>query len=333
MSTAGPMSLSGAAGGGAVLVLTHPFDPTADGVVEELNARQVEVFRCDPGQFPSALNLTSRLGAEPRGTLRLGDRTLDLGRVRCAYYRRPTRFAFDPEMSPAEQAWALGEARMGFGGVVSLLPRWLNHPFAIAGAEYKPVQLAAAHAAGLTVPATLVTNEPREARAFAREYGPVVVKSFTSAPLSDGTSTAMTFTTAVDPDTIDVSVSRTAHLFQALVPKEYEVRVTVVDGVPYAARIDAHSAAARLDWRSDYDHVSYAPVDTPDTITDGIAALMKHLDLRFGALDFVVTPAGEWVFLEVNPNGQWAWIEDACGLPITAALADALVRDALVDVT
>src|SRR6266851_4864116 len=43
-----------------------------------------------------------------------------------------------------------------------------------------------------------------------------------------------------------------------------------------------------------------------------------------GALDFLVTPEGKWVFLEINPNGQWAWIEEETGLPIAAAIADAL---------
>lgn len=50
-----------------------------------------------------------------------------------------------------------------------------------------------------------------------------------------------------------------------------------------------------------------------------------RLGLRFGALDFLVTPSGEWYFLEVNPNGQWAWIEQETGLPISSAIADALI--------
>jgi D-alanine-D-alanine ligase-like ATP-grasp enzyme len=55
---------------------------------------------------------------------------------------------------------------------------------------------------------------------------------------------------------------------------------------------------------------------------------MNMLDLRFGALDFLVTPEGEWVFLEINPNGQWAWIEENTGLPITSAIADILAGEA-----
>jgi glutathione synthase/RimK-type ligase-like ATP-grasp enzyme len=104
--------------------------------------------------------------------------------------------------------------------------------------------------------------------------------------------------------------------------------LTVVDGDLFATRIDAGSAEAVVDWRADYDHLTYMAVDVPAAVRVGVVALMGRLCLRFAALDFVVTPDGRWVFLEVNPNGQWAWIEDATGQPIAAAIATALQREA-----
>jgi glutathione synthase/RimK-type ligase-like ATP-grasp enzyme len=64
----------------------------------------------------------------------------------------------------------------------------------------------------------------------------------------------------------------------------------------------------------------------PAGVRVGVSALMGRLGLRFGTFDFIVTPDDRWVFLEINPNGQWAWIEDAAGLPIAASIADALTR-------
>lgn len=58
--------------------------------------------------------------------------------------------------------------------------------------------------------------------------------------------------------------------------------------------------------------------------------MRSYLDsfgLLFGAFDFSVTPNGEWWFLECNPNGAWAWIEDRVQLPIANALADLLARE------
>jgi hypothetical protein len=91
----------------------------------------------------------------------------------------------------------------------------------------------------------------------------------------------------------DATVALTAHLFQALLFKQYEARLTVVDDELFATRIDAGSEAAKMDWRRDPDSLRYSKIELP-------------------------------VFLEVNPNGQWAFIEDATGQPITAAIADAL---------
>lgn len=68
-------------------------------------------------------------------------------------------------------------------------------------------------------------------------------------------------------------------------------------------------------------------VTVPDQIREAVSQLLARLRLRFDALDFVVTPQDEWMFLEINPNGQWAWLQDATGLPIAAAIADALTKE------
>lgn len=307
------------------LVLTHPFDPTADYVVAELNRRRAPVFRCDPGEFPQKLTLTARLGSRRGGwdgSLRLPRRTVSLSDIGCAYYRRPTGFDLPAEMAEQVRRWAAAEARMGLGGVLSALPRWLNHPAAIAGAEYKPVQLAHAVESDLAVPATLVTNDPVEAASFLAQVGRVVYKPFTPTGFVERDAHRVVYTSSVEE--VDLSVCGTAHLFQTWVDKQYEVRLTVVDDTFLAARIDATSASAAVDWRSDHDAVTYRPVDVPAPVRDGVRKLMAGLGLRFAAADFIVDPDDRWWFLEINPNGQWAWIEDATGLPIASAIADAL---------
>lgn len=311
-----------------VLVLTHPFDPTADYVVEALHRRDVPVFRCDPGEFPKRLSLAATLdGAGWVGSLRLPERDVYLQDIGCAYYRRPTVFDLPDGMGDDVRRWAGQEARMGLGGVLSALPRWLNHPSDIAAAEYKPVQLAAACAGGLTVARTLITNDCAAAVDFARIVGKVVYKPLTPVNVTDGDTHRIVFTTPVSADRIDDSVALTAHLFQEWIDKAYEVRLTVVDDDMFVTRLDAGTAAGAVDWRADYDELTYTTLgDMPDVVRTGVIALMRRLRLRFGAFDFAVTPDGDWVFLEVNPNGQWAWIEDSTGQPIADAIAAALRR-------
>ncbi len=310
----------------SVMILTHQFDPTVDKVVDELHSRGVALFRADTSEFPERLSV----GAELRdghwsGRLRTGRRCLDLSAVTGIYYRRPTNFEFHPELSDNERRWATIQARMGLGGLLASLGSWLNHPHQIGYSEYKPVQLCAAVACGLRVPRTVVTNEPETARAFVADVGRAVYKPFGGSGVDDDDGFRQVFCTVVDLEQCgNPNISRTMHLFQQWVPKDYEVRLTVVDGQFFAARIDGGSEAAQVDWRSDYGALTYQAVETPDVIRSQVSALLDKLGLRFGALDFVVAPDGEWIFIECNPNGQWAWIEDETGMPIASALADAL---------
>ncbi|MGQ0778667.1 MAG: ATP-grasp ribosomal peptide maturase [Pseudonocardiales bacterium] len=311
---------------GSVLILTHQFDPTADKVVDELNRRGVPLFRCDAADFPERLSVDAELcNGHWSGQLQTIRRRLELDEVTGIYYRRPTKFEFHPDLSENERQWAAIQARMGFGGLLASLDQWLNHPHHIGYAEYKPVQLRKAVACELRVPRTFITNNPEKARAFVTGADRAICKPFGGTGVSDDNGFRHVFTTKVTAEQCaDPNISRTMHIFQEWVPKEYEVRVTVVDGRFFAARIDAASESAYVDWRSDYRSISYTVIEIPDLIRSSVSALLDALGLRFGALDFIVDPDGQWWFLECNPNGQWAWIEDETGMPITSALADAL---------
>lgn len=320
--------MTNARSGGVVLVITHWFDPTADCVVEELNRRGAVVLRFDVADFPLRLTVTGRfLAGRWLGTLQLGERTAGLGEIRGAYFRRPTIFDFGP-MDNTEEAWARAEARAGLGGLLMASDHWLNHPHRAGYADYRPVQLAVAARSGLEVPATLITNEPADARDFIEKVGEAIYKPMTHTRPSEG---RVLYASLVRPEdltmNIAASIAGTAHLFQERIKHEYAVRLTVVDDQLFGTAIHAHSEAAALDWRSDYDALSYEPVTVPEQVRHGIAAFMSTLRLRFGAFDFLVSPDRGWVFLEVNPNGQWAWIEEATGQPIAGAIADALTKD------
>lgn len=114
-------------------------------------------------------------------------------------------------------------------------------------------------------------------------------------------------------------------MVQEWIPHTHAIRMTVVDGVCFTAEIHSESPAADLDWRSDYESLTYRLTAPPSRVRKVVRTLMNELGLRFGALDFLVTPTGEWVFLEVNPNGQWAWIRELTP-DIAAALATALEK-------
>ncbi|MFN2444382.1 MAG: alpha-L-glutamate ligase, partial [Vicinamibacterales bacterium] len=64
--------------------------------------------------------------------------------------------------------------------------------------------------------------------------------------------------------------------------------------------------------------------DLPNGMADACRRLVASYGLMFGAIDLIVDATGEYYFLELNPNGQWVWVQQATGLPIREALCRVL---------
>ena len=120
-------------------------------------------------------------------------------------------------------------------------------------------------------------------------------------------------------------------IFQAYVPKRVELRITVVGRQVFAAEIHSqHSNHTKHDWRR-YDRYQtpYFPHSLPTHLQQLCVRLVERLGLCYGAIDTVLTPDGRYVFLEINPNGQYLWIEKMTGLPISDAICDLLIAGSI----
>ncbi|WP_329133904.1 ATP-grasp ribosomal peptide maturase [Streptomyces sp. NBC_01476] len=313
-----------------MLVVAERLDASADVVVDELNRRDVPVMRYDTAEFPQTLTLTASHAAERsgwRGVLDNGQRSIRLEEVRAVYYRRPGRPAIAENVPEPYATWARNQADGALLNVISALPvRWINNPHVDRVASHKPQQLVAAVRAGLHVPRSIITNDPEAAREFAAEIkGPLISKPVLGGRLDTGTGRPlMVATHALDPAEIDDSLRLTAHYLQEEIPKAHEVRLTVVAGRPFACTITATTDQAHTDWRTDPDGIDLGTTTVPEPVAAGVRRFMAEHGIVFGAFDFAVTPAGDWVFFECNPCGTWAWVENRTGLAIASAHADYL---------
>ncbi|MEV6231084.1 ATP-grasp ribosomal peptide maturase [Saccharopolyspora shandongensis] len=312
-----------------VLILASDLDPSADAMVTALRERDTAVCRVNTAWFPAQLSVSAGLrGGRWSGYLRTPAHCVELEDVHAVWYRSPEAYQMPDELSAPERHHAFLEAKYGLGGVLSSLPAfWVNHPARMADAAYKPVQLVRAHECGLAVPDTFITNEADSVRRFAAE-GRTITKLLGSNTISEEGTRKLSWTRVLGEDDLgDLrGVEVTTHMVQRWVPKSFEVRVIVMGDHLTAAAIHAGNATSYVDWRSDYDALSYNLIDPPTEVTKGIHALMLAFGLVYGALDFVVTPAGEWVFLEINPGGQYGWIESHTSVPLTGVLADLLTK-------
>ncbi len=313
-----------------VMVIAERDDAEAELVAKELAACGVDVRWIDTADFPYQLALVATPGAAEPGWLIAEGKQIDLGRLRGVYRRSPAMFGVDQGMSSPERRFALMEAVQGVGGALAALDCWwMNHPSRVADASYKPVQLCVARDSGLRTPRTVVTNVGSAARDLIRELGGrAIYKPMSPGVLAEQGRVKVLNATLISADAVDDdAVARTAHTFQQWIDKDFDARVTVVGGQCFGVAIGASTEAARTDWRTDYDDLTYRVVDVPSDVQAGIRRYLSRLGLLFAAFDFSVDRDAAWWFLEANPNGLWAWIQERAGLPIAGAIARTLMQE------
>lgn len=311
-----------------ILLATNKRDLTTDFVVLELRRRSLEFVRLNTEDLPS-FEVTIPDGDPAALSLRCGKAIVEVGRVMGAYYRRP-----GIPKGPDKKASAAAYVSAEWSAVLrtlwnALQGRWLNSPFDILRAEDKPRQLAAARDVGFSVPQTVVTNVFETARDFI-DQGSAVGKPLRHALVDDGDTGTVIFTSRLDRLHEDDAprVQRAPLILQREIPKRADLRIIVVDDQVFATRIgsQAHDET-KVDWRrgvrSDLTHET---ITLPIDITEACIGVTRRLGLRFAAIDLVEDRSGHLWFLEANPNGQWAWIEQRTGAPITAAIVDGLAR-------
>lgn len=310
-----------------ILLVTNAQDLTTDFLVLELQRRGLSYHRLNTETLPQA-QVRIGFGATEDWSIEQGDRRVSGEVVRAAYFRRPGAPIIDAAIrDKGERTYCASE----WGGLLKTLygrlePRWLNAPSAIMVAEDKPRQLLAAGAAGFRIPETVVTNALEPAVQFLKG-APAIAKPLREARI-DGAEETVIFTSRVEQLAArDGRALQAAPLIlQREVPKRADVRVTVVGDRVFAAAIGSQAHEdTEVDWRKGaVATLTHEVLALPDAIAARCVALVRSLNLRYGAIDLVWDREDEFWFLEVNPNGQWAWIENRTGLPIASALVDTL---------
>ncbi|MFI1393334.1 MvdC/MvdD family ATP grasp protein [Streptomyces sp. NPDC020681] len=309
-----------------ILVVSYDEDHTL-AVTRRLETAGREVVRVDLGDFPARGEITLDFAAAggPVHTLTTPTAHTRLDRCRVAWWRRVRPFTVDPALGTArDQSFATSETSQALHGLFhSLGCTWVNPPGLDWIAHHKPYQWEVARRMGLTLPRTLVTNQAEKARRFIREVG--VGRTVFKAFIASADAWRETrLVRAEDLAALD-AVRFAPVIFQEFVPGA-DLRVTVVGDRVFAAEIDASETSYPVDMRMVVHEAPVRPVTLPSALTDTLLRLMRSLGLVYGAIDLRRRPDGEYVFFEVNPAGQWLFVEERTGLPITAEVAALLSR-------
>ncbi|HEX7318217.1 MAG TPA: MvdD family ATP-grasp ribosomal peptide maturase [Pyrinomonadaceae bacterium] len=319
-----------------VLIITKSDDNESVSLVAKaIESKGGRAVRFDTDRYPTEVRLSTYYGGggEERLTLTNEDGEFDLREIEAVWHRRLNFGARIPQALDKQLRHAsLTETRAAAQGMLASLKAFrMDAVRHIRHAENKQLQLRVAREVGLDIPRTLTTNDPAVVGAFAAECeGGMVTKMLSSFAVYEGGQELVVFTNPVRAeDLADLSgLSLCPATFQESVPKALELRATVVGRRIMTASINSQSSErAANDWRRDGLRMieEWKPYELPRDVEEKIMRLMDYFGLNYGAIDLIVTPDGRHVFLEVNPVGEFFWLELYAGLPVSDAIADVLL--------
>jgi hypothetical protein len=296
-----------------LLILTSDKDLTADFLIVELINRHLPYFRLNAEELTSADFTFSLTENEIRRTVRLGTKTLDLASVEAVWYRRAIWPSSIPSLPPGERLFVAGELRhLAMGLVLNPDVIWVNPIDKVSVAEHKLYQLQVAQQLGFRVPRTLVSSDPLALRRFAEENRTgTICKPIFHGMFIDETSAYSVYTRRITPESINDNVEVCPVLLQEEITRSADVRVTFIGEKCFVADIKGDSGI--VDWRDPEVSVDYSEGRLSSEVQAICRAMLEKLGLRYGAFDFVRTLQNDLIFLEVNPTGEWAWLEDRLG--------------------
>jgi hypothetical protein len=299
-----------------LLIISNKKDETTNYLCRRLEYAKFDFFRFDTDSQITSL----RIGFEKEFPfIENKSRKFLPSDFNCVWFRRPTQIHLKLTPKKSENLQISHEWTEAFENFFSFISphKWINYPAFNSLAQHKLEQLSRAKKFGLTIPDTVLTMAPQVLKKFwKRNNGEIIVKPLASGYLEGKNKThdASIYTNKVK--LIDLKKANLLEncptLFQNLISKDLDVRLTIIDRYVDAVGLKYREAdgSQRVDIRrNNMVDVEYSKIVVPPMIRKKILDLMKSYNLRFSAIDMVIDKFGKWYFLEINPNGQWAWLD------------------------
>lgn len=293
-----------------VLIITSSIDVTVDYMTRKYE-KQANFVRVNVDEF-SQYKIDIRTSSQ--WTICCNNFKLDKSMVYSIYYRKPIL----PDLSEYEESYH----KMIAKDIISLINgivddfegKVLTKPYILRKTENKTFQMLYATHEGFNFPQSYIGNNADIATKCIKRHKSII-KPLTTGKIIQNRGLEIYQTSYINELNEDIQL--TPIYVQDYEEKNYEVRITCVDGSIFAVRIDSED---KLDWRRNYAGLKYSVIECPQAVQLSCLKLLKDFGLKFGAFDFIVNKRNEWIFLEVNPNGQWLWLEQILDIPISESI-------------
>lgn len=316
-----------------ILILSNKYDISVDYVVRLLLKNKKKFLRINTEDLVDRkVSVTF-----PRFSYKIEKKSIDYDLVRelgSVWFRRPGKpFEFTPKEScPRESVVTFVENQWhtfieGLKCIDNVF--WINDPDKNHIAENKIFQLKLAQKIGLQIPKTCITNDKEEATRFIQSCGGKIVAKALYSPLIEKTNKDYFIFTNIIESIENIQkreLSLAPTIFQELLTVKTDYRLTIIGNDCFSVKVIRESnKGISDDWRIIKEGLKFQPCELPANIVDKCVEMVKKLGLVSGAID-LVQASDEFYFLEINPNGEWAWLQKESGLPIAETLADYLIN-------
>lgn len=318
-----------------ILLITNKGDVTTDFIVNQLNKSGAKYFRLNTEDLVSKIGLN--LDFEKKTFLLIDyekNRTVNLSSVKSIYYRRPElpQITIDA-LSDGENKFVIKETAYLLEGLYKILRDryWISPVGAIREAENKIYQLLMAQEIGFKIPASLITTFQNDAESFLGRFKEgCIIKPIRDGRVDDNNNPKVIFTSSLTNNDIGLleGVTNCPTYLQTNIEKAADIRVTVVGEKVFSTKIYSQDfEETMIDWRKGENiNLRHERITLPVYIADKCVRLVHRLRLQFGAIDFILDKNMRYIFLEINPNGQWGWIEKRVGYDISGEIVHLLVK-------
>lgn len=325
-----------------LLLITNDTDVHPNPIIERLNKEGLPIFRFNTDKMISDYDIAYWL-SDDRCCFEIKYKhyphSINSEQISCVWERRPIEplTTYDDISSEDIRKLLMEEADGFLRFFRYALPDdilWIGHPLHERSAGSKILQKIVARDVGFKIPDTLFSNRMSDLSRFGtRDIAVKPIWSFDVPAGKDGN--IVFYTRKVKTTDIinlgDKSFRNSINFIESYVEKKYELRVTVVCDECFTARIDSQkmrNEQGAVDWRQGYDYgIRFVKDDLPLGIQEKCFAYLKKMHLNFGCFDFIVDTNDNYIFLECNTNGQWLWLEEEAGLPISQKLTNVFANE------
>ncbi|WP_252246719.1 hypothetical protein [Clostridium sp. ZBS4] len=298
-----------------LLIITSSIDYTVDYIIEKYS-NYAEIYRLNVDMLN---NYNINVGIKPNISIICDMWNLNYSDIDAIYYRKPMLPNLNDYCLEYRQMIGKDIIALINGIVDSFRKRVLTKPYILRYSENKIFQLIKAQEIGFDIPKSLISNDLNMAQSFLHENK--IIKPLTTGKIMKDDMVEIFQTNLIDYIEDDIGV--TPIYLQDYCKKLFEVRVTIVDKEVFSVKIDAFD---KIDWRKNQEKNKHSIITIPKEIEDKCFILMDELNIKFGAFDFIVDNNEKYIFLEVNPNGQWLWLEEITGLKISNSIIKYLIE-------